>query len=418
MTDELEDFVVSADGHILEPTDLFLTRLPEHLRDRAVWEEDFEIEPMVEGGARYFRRLHTPGFEGWTISRYRQSDGAPPDGDPDGILKDMDYDGIDASLMHPNLSLFGLYSDDHELSMAHARVYNDYLIERFLPYKTRLRPTCPVPITDVDDAVAEIERISRAGLGAILLPAVPPKPYYSLEFDPVWAAARANGTPVFFHTSTGGVKVDDPESSTMKSVAEMAMRANLPMDGKLAAERMFSQAFMGHPYVATELMCQLIGGGVPERFPDLHFGLIEFNAHWLVSLLGGMDKAWVTGTGQDVDWWLGHWDDGRPADDQPTMARLFRLNGRWPYPLKPSEYVQRQFHVSFQDDPVAVAARHITGLTTIIWGNDYPHAEGTFRHSKQLIAEQFAGVPHDERRAILGATLDQVVRFERAPAAV
>ena len=267
MTDELGDFVVSADGHILEPTDLFLTRLPKRLRDRAVWEEDFEIEPMVEGGARFFRRLHTPGFDGWTISRDRQSDGPPPEGDPDGILKDMEYDGIDASLMHPNLSLFGLYSDDHELSMAHARVYNDYLIERFLPYQAKLRPTCPVPITDVDDAVAEIERIAHAGLGAILLPAIPPKPYYSLEFDPVWATAQANGTPVFFHTSTGGVKVDDPESSTMKSVTDMAMRANLPMDGQLATERMVTQAFMGHPYVATELMCQLIGGGVPDASP-------------------------------------------------------------------------------------------------------------------------------------------------------
>ena len=32
MTDK--DFVVSADGHLLEPTDLFSTRLPKHLRDR------------------------------------------------------------------------------------------------------------------------------------------------------------------------------------------------------------------------------------------------------------------------------------------------------------------------------------------------------------------------------------------------
>ena len=52
----------------------------------------------------------------------------------------------------------------------------------------------------------------------------------------------------------------------------------------------------------------------------------------------------------------------------------------------PSEYVRRQFHVSFQDDPVAVACRHITGLSTIVWGNDYPHAEGTFRGSRELIA--------------------------------
>ena len=62
-----KDLVVSADGHLLEPIDLFRTRLPKHLRERGVWEEDFEIEPLVEGGARIFRRLHTPGYEGWTI---------------------------------------------------------------------------------------------------------------------------------------------------------------------------------------------------------------------------------------------------------------------------------------------------------------------------------------------------------------
>ena len=63
---------------------------------------------------------------------------------------------------------------------------------------------------------------------------------------------------------------------------------------------------------------------------------------------------------------------------------------------------QRQFHVQFQDDPVAVACRHITGLSTIVWGNDYPHAEGTFRGSRELIAKQFADVPADERAAMLG----------------
>ena len=85
-----KELVVSADGHILEPTDLFVTRLPKHLRDRGVWEDDFEIEPLVEGGARIFRRLHTPGFEGWTISRYRQTGGRMPEGDPEMIIEDLD----------------------------------------------------------------------------------------------------------------------------------------------------------------------------------------------------------------------------------------------------------------------------------------------------------------------------------------
>jgi predicted TIM-barrel fold metal-dependent hydrolase len=409
MTDK--PFIVSGDGHILEPTDLFATRLPAHLRDRGVWEEDFEVEPLVEGGARIFRRLHTPGFEGWTISRYRQTGGRMPEGDPEMILEDLALDGVDVAVMHPNLSLFGLYSDDHELSMAHARVYNDYIAERFTPYFDRIVPTAPVPITDVGDAVAEIERVAALGFRAILLPATPPRNYYTRDLDPVWAAAQANGVQPFFHTQTGGVKVDEPQSTTLKVVLENAAQVNQPMTDKAAAKRMVTQAIYG-TLVPQQLMCQLIGGGVPDRFPGLHFCLIEFNAHWLSSLIGGMDKCWVTGVGQDADWWLGQWDDSRPANDQPNMAQLFKLNEKWPYPLKPSEYVQRQFHVQFQDDPVAVACRHITGLSTIVWGNDYPHAEGTFRGSRRLIAEQFAGVPADERDAMLGGTLGGLLGFK------
>ncbi|MEI7999880.1 MAG: amidohydrolase family protein [Actinomycetes bacterium] len=408
------DFIVSADGHILEPTDLFLTRLPEHLRDRAVWEEDFEIEPLVEGGARAFRRLHTPGFDGWTVSRYRQTSGRTPEGDPALILEDLDSDGIHAQVMHPNLSLFGLYSDDHELSIGHARVYNDFLIERFTPYFSRIAPTVPIPLTDVPDAVAEIERMAAAGFRAILLPATPPKPYHSAEFDPVWAAAQACGLRIFFHTATGGVKVNDPEAATLKTVLGVVDEVNTPMTPKLASRRMVTQCIYG-AFEPQKVIIDLIAGGVPERFPDLHFFLIEFNAMWLGGLVGAMDKAWTTGIGQDRDWWLGVWDDALAPAEQ-RMARLFTINEQWPYPLLPSEYVKRQFHVSFQDDPVAVAARHVTGLSTIVWGADYPHAEGTFRGTQALIAQQFAGVPADERAAMLGGTLAGLMGF--APATV
>lgn len=410
-----KEIVVSADGHVLEPTDLFKTRLPKHLRDRAVWEEDFEIEPFVEGGARVFRRLHTPGFEGWTVSRYRQTQGRTPEGDPELILEDMDLDGVDIQIMHPNLSLFGLYSDDHELSMAHARVYNDYILERFRSHFDRLAPTAPIPITDVDDAVAEIERVAAGGFRAILLPATPPTHYYDRALDPVWAAAQASGVQIFFHTQTGGVKVNDPSSTTLKVVLENAQQVNKPMTEKSASKRMITQAIYS-TLVPQQLICELIGGGVAERYPDLHFSLIEFNAHWLASLVGAMDKCWVTGIGQDADWWLGLWDDSRPANDQPNMAQLFRLNEKWPYPLTPSEYVRRQFHVQFQDDPVAIASRYISGISTIVWGNDYPHAEGTFRGSRELNQRQFAGVPDDERAAILGGTMAKVLGY-KAPVA-
>ena len=162
------------------------------------------------------------------------------------IIEDLEFDGVDVGVMHPNLSLFGLYSDDHELSMAHARVYNDYIIERFTPYFSRLAPTAPIPLTDIDDAVAEIERVAAGGFRAILLPAVPPKPYYSRDFDPVWAAAQANGVHVFIHTQTGGVKVNDPASTTLKVVMENAAQVNQPMTEKSASKRMITQCDLQH----------------------------------------------------------------------------------------------------------------------------------------------------------------------------
>ena len=196
---------------------------------------------------------------------------------------------------------------------------------------------------------------------------------------------------------------------------ESAAQVNQPMTEKSASKRMITQSIYS-AIVPQQVICELIGGGVPERYPDLHFSLIEFNAHWLASLVGAMDKCWVTGIGQDPDWWLGFWDDTRPANDQPNMAQLFRLNEKWPYPLTPSEYVQRQFHVQFQDDPVAVACRHITGVSSIVWGNDYPHAEGTFRGSREL---HRAAVRRRPRRraqaAMVGGTLGGLLGFD-APA--
>jgi predicted TIM-barrel fold metal-dependent hydrolase len=304
--------------------------------------------------------------------------------------------------------------------MATARVYNDYLIERLLPYKDRIRPTCPVPITDIDDAVAEIQRVANAGLGALLLPATPHIPYHSRELDPVWAAAQDAGLPIFFHTSTGGVKVDEPVSTTLAVVSRMSEMCNMPMTVELAAERMLGQSLMS-PIGPGRLIIELVAGGVPERFPKLKFGLVEFGAFWLAGLMGAMDKSWVTGIGQDKDWWLGYWDQSKPADQQSKMARMFNVNDTWLYDLKPSEYVKRQFCVSFQDDPAAIACRDYIGVQTLMWGNDYPHAEGTFNsgkpgHSPDLLPELFRGVPDADRKAIVGGTLGGWLGFDRVPA--
>jgi len=411
-----KEFVVSGDSHIIEPVDLFKARLPKQLRERALWEEEFTLdEPIVPGGHTEFKKLHTIGFDGWTISKYRQTGGETPDGDPDHIIRDMNFDGVDASVMFPNLSLFVLFTDDHELSMAHARVWNDYLVERYLPYKDRLRPTAAIPLTNVPDAVAEIERCAKLGLGAILLPEIPPLPYYAREYDPVWAAAQAHGMPVFIHVATGGVMVKEDASRTGSTVKGMMTAMNMGK-GNLTDDMVAGRTMGGGNTAAaspSKIMADLIGGGVPERHPGLQFTLVEFGASWLVSYMAFMDKSWRRGTGQDPNWWLGFWDDSKSPYEQASMGRLFNINEKWPYPLKPTEYVRRQFHIQFADDPVAVQARHITGVSTVVWGNDYPHAEGTFRSTEEAINENIDSTVSDEdRAAILGGTLAKVAGFD------
>ena len=135
-----------------------------HLRDRALWEEEFTLdEPIVPGGHTEFKKLHTIGFDGWTISKYRQSGGPTPDGEPEHIMRDMDIDGVDAAVMFPNLSLFVLFTDDHELSMAHARVYNDWSSSGTCRTRTGCARRRPSPSPHIPDAVAEIERVARLG---------------------------------------------------------------------------------------------------------------------------------------------------------------------------------------------------------------------------------------------------------------
>jgi predicted TIM-barrel fold metal-dependent hydrolase len=62
---------------------------------------------------------------------------------------------------------------------------------------------------------------------------------------------------------------------------------------------------------------------------------------------------------------------------------------------KPSFYFNRQFWATFEEDRAGVilAREGILNSDRIMWGSDYPHTEGTFPHSREAIARDFAGVP-------------------------
>ena len=61
----------------------------------------------------------------------------------------------------------------------------------------------------------------------------------------------------------------------------------------------------------------------------------------------------------------------------------------------PSFYFRRQGGVTFQHDAVGIANRGKTGDQCLMWGSDYPHPEGTFPRSREVLDEQFADVQQD-----------------------
>ena len=69
--------------------------------------------------------------------------------------------------------------------------------------------------------------------------------------------------------------------------------------------------------------------------------------------------------------------------------------------MKPSEYFKRNGHVTFGDDPVALATLDFIGDDVLLWGSDYPHDEGTFPHSQEVIDRIFDGYPEETKRKIV-----------------
>jgi hypothetical protein len=69
--------------------------------------------------------------------------------------------------------------------------------------------------------------------------------------------------------------------------------------------------------------------------------------------------------------------------------------------MKPSEYYERNCWVGASTPtPSEVARRERIGLNSLMWGNDFPHPEGTWPHTRQWVAIRFHDVPEDQCRRI------------------
>ena len=140
--------VIDADGHILEPLDLWDKYIDPAFRDQAP-----RIVKGESGKERLIIAEHTVGTSERGIGgigavgarqgivaadTMEYKEGKPGGFDPHKRIPDMDADGIDAVFLYPSLGLFSGAIHDPQLAAAVCRAYNRWLADYCKPYPDRL----------------------------------------------------------------------------------------------------------------------------------------------------------------------------------------------------------------------------------------------------------------------------------------
>ena len=217
--------VIDADGHVLEPPDLWEKYIdPKFREDRPkliVTEEGGEIFKLEGDDAFDLSRgkkkvrlgvLGTIGARTGAITSRRVPyiEGRKGGSDPHARIPDMDAEEIDAAFLYPSLALFLGGIKNPELSAAACRAYNRWLADYCKPYPERLFGAAILPMQSVELAVQELrfaakELNFRAGF-------IRPNPYngrvlHNPEYDPLWAQAQELGFSIGIH---GGSESSQP----------------------------------------------------------------------------------------------------------------------------------------------------------------------------------------------------------------
>ena len=166
--------VIDADGHILEPLDLWDKYMDPKFRDGAphlVKGEDGKdrlvIEERTVGDSRRgFGGIGGIGARQGVVASdtMKYQEGRPGGFDPHQRIPDMDADGIDAAFLYPSIGLFAGSIQDPELAAATCRAYNRWLADYCKPYPDRLFGVAMLPMQSVELAIEEM-RYAREALG-------------------------------------------------------------------------------------------------------------------------------------------------------------------------------------------------------------------------------------------------------------
>ncbi len=389
MTDKVRPFVFSCDAHVAEPPDLFIKAMPDHLKQFVIHSEadgdvritrigeqvilkintNFHAHKTGEGDAAFNAQAGSGDRSCTDASDNFVSDCAVDTKrrgarDLELRLADMDRDGVDAELVFPSLGLMLPRIADREGQRTACQIWNDWAWDYTAPVRDRLIPAAMIPCIDFDDALAECKRTAAKGFAAFCL-WEGLNNYNDARWDPIFAFAAEQGIPLVFHTGVGNINI-----RALKGPGGALYNYTRQMND------------------AVDVITQLVAGGVLDRNPGAHILFAEHSAGWLWGLAERMDEVY----------------HGHAPSISPKLSRL------------PSQIVRDQVHLALQNDGnSSMAIRKGVGIDALLFATDYPHAEGTFPFSKQVVdklAEDNPDVTTEELVAVLGGNAAKL--FKRA----
>src|SRR5687768_1497274 len=362
---------VDADGHILEPPDLWETYLEPQYRDRALRfvRDENGLEELWIGGERSVmsRRgfpstlgaMGDPDLRAMQLDPERTYLREAPFGsmDPDERLVLLDAEGIDAVVLYTTVGLlWEAELQDPELSQAYTRAYNRWICE-FCSGSPRLVPTAHLSLSDPEAAARELERaVGEGARGAYVAPFTHDgRPVGHPSNDPVFAAAQDLDVPFAIHPTFEPQWTKGGRMGTWENVKQLRLLASVTAsDG------------VRHQFTT------LFDYGVFDRFPRLKVLVLESG--------GG---------------WIGYWLDRIDA----VYGHTF-IGKKVPLQDKPSDYFRERIWISCDPDErtiPALAARY--GADRFMWASDFPHADHTPAYIDDL-EELAAGFPDDRKRRL------------------
>jgi len=284
-------------------------------------------------------------------------------------LAEQTQDGIVGEVMYPSLSMFTFALPDTKVRAAAFEQHNDWVLDYCSADRDRLIGIGCLSLPDIDAAIAEIDRSAARGVRGFAIPAHidPAKPYSHEDFDPFWARAQEAGVPLTMHIFTG-----------------QSLEGGMPSHWGTPGGHLKGYTLSHTTVVNT--MIDLICGGVCERFPDLKFVLAEYEVGWLAHTLQRLDHA-----AYRTPW---------EVADECTM--------------KPSEYFNRNFWATFEDDIHGIQTRESIGVKNLLWGNDYPHHDSIWPNSMPILDDIMQGVPTAEREAMVWGNVLELYGIDEA----